>query len=107
LLGIGLAPRDTSLDEAELAAWTLGKDGDRAVWGLTKRQSAYQPKVRSPHNVALVKDLELTDTVITFQVKSTRDTGNHRDCCVFFNWQDPEHFYYVHLGAKAEAGPGK
>ena len=34
------------------AAWTLGKDGDRAVWGLNKRTSAYQPKVRSPHNVA-------------------------------------------------------
>jgi hypothetical protein len=89
------------------AAWTLGKDGERAVWGLNKRQSAYQPKVRSPHNVALVKDLELTDTVITFQVKSTRDTGNHRDCCVFFNWQDPEHFYYVHLGAKPDPASGQ
>jgi hypothetical protein len=89
------------------AAWTLGKDGDRAVWGLNKRQSDYRPKVRSPHNVALVKDLELSDTVITFQVKSTRDTGNHRDCCVFFNWRDPEHFYYVHLGAKPDPASGQ
>jgi hypothetical protein len=89
------------------AAWTLGKDGERAVWGLNKRTSAYQPKVRSPHNVALVEDLELTDTVITFQVKSTRDTGGHRDCCVFFNWRDPEHFYYVHLGAKPDPASGQ
>lgn len=89
------------------AAWTLGKDGQRAVWGLNKRTSNYQPKVRSPHNVALVKDLELSDTVITFQVKSTLDTGNHRDCCVFFNWQDPEHFYYVHLGAKPDPHSGQ
>ena len=89
------------------AAWTLGQDGDRAVWGLNKRQSDYQPKVRSPHNVALVKDLELSDTVITFQVKSTRDTGHHRDCCVFFNWRDPEHFYYVHLGAKPDPASGQ
>jgi hypothetical protein len=88
-------------------AWTLRKDGERAVWGLNKRQSAYQPKVRSPHNVALVKDLELSDTAISFQVKSTRDTGNHRDCCVFFNWQDPEHFYYVHLGAKPDPASGQ
>lgn len=88
-------------------AWTLGKDGERTVWGLNKRKSNYQPKVRSPHNVALVKDLELTDTVITFQVKSTLDTGNHRDCCVFFNWQDPEHFYYVHLGAKPDPASGQ
>jgi hypothetical protein len=89
------------------AAWTLGKDGERAVWGLNKRTSNYQPKVRSPHNVALVKDLELSDTVITFQVKSTLDTGGHRDCCVFFNYRDPEHFYYVHLGAKPDPHSGQ
>ena len=89
------------------AAWTLGKDGERPVWGLNKRTSSYQPKVRSPHNVALVKDLELTDTVISFQAKSTLDTGNHSDCCVFFNWQDPEHFYYVHLGARPDPASGQ
>jgi len=89
------------------AAWTLGNDGERAVWGLNKRKSGYQPKVRSPHNVALVKDLELGDTVITLQVKSTLDTGGHRDCCVFFNWRDPEHFYYVHLGAKPDPASGQ
>jgi hypothetical protein len=89
------------------AAWTLGTDEGRAVWGLNKRTSDYQPKVRSPHNVALVKDLELTDTVITFQVKSTLDTGHHRDCCVFFNWRDPEHFYYVHLGARPDPASGQ
>jgi hypothetical protein len=87
--------------------WTLGKDGERAVWGLNKRKGDYNPKVRSPHNVALVKDLELSDAVISFQVKSTLDTGNHRDCCVFFNWQDPEHFYYVHLGAKPDPASGQ
>ena len=89
------------------AAWTLRKDGDRAVWGLNKRTSDYKPKVRSPHNVALVKDLELTDTAISFQVKSTLDTGGHRDCCVFFNWRDPEHFYYVHLGARPDPASGQ
>jgi hypothetical protein len=88
-------------------AWTLSRDGDRAVWGLNRRKSDYQPAVRSPHNIALVKDLELTDTVISFNVKSTRDTGNHRDCCVFFNYRDPEHFYYVHLGARPDPNSGQ
>lgn len=88
-------------------AWTLSRDGDRAVWGLNRRTSDYQPTVRSPHNIALVKDLELGDTVISFDVKSTRDTGNHRDCCVFFNYRDPEHFYYVHLGAKPDPNSGQ
>ena len=40
------------------------KDGDRVVWGLNKRISNYQPEVLSPHNLALVKDLEPTDTPI-------------------------------------------
>lgn len=94
-------------EPTDTKAWTLGKDGERAVWGLNKRTSNYRPKVRSPHNVALVKDLDLTDTEITFQVKSTLDTGGHRDCCVFFNWRDPEHFYYVHLGAKPDPASGQ
>lgn len=94
-------------EPTDLAAWTLGRDGERAVWGLNRGISDYKPKVRSPHNVALVKHVELSDTVVTFQVKSTRDTGNHRDCCVFFNWRDPEHFYYVHLGAKPDPASGQ
>ena len=89
------------------AAWSLGRDGERATWGLNRRKSRYEPPVRSPHNVALVKDLELTDTRVSFQVKSTRDTGNHRDCCVFFNYRDPEHFYYVHLGARPDPASGQ
>jgi len=88
-------------------AWTLSRDGNRAVWGLNRRKSDYQPKVRSPHNIALVNNIELTDTVITFEVKSTLDTGNHRDCCVFFNYRDAEHFYYVHLGARPDPNSGQ
>lgn len=88
-------------------AWTLSRDGNRAVWGLNRRKSDYQPKVRSPHNIALVKNINLTDTVITFEVKSTLDTGNHRDCCVFFNYRDAEHFYYVHLGARPDPNSGQ
>ena len=88
-------------------AWTLSRDGDRMVWGLNRRKSDYEPKVRSPHNIALVKNIELTDTLITFDVKSTRDTGNHRDCCVFFNYRDSDHFYYAHLGAKPDPNSGQ
>ena len=94
-------------ESTDPAAWTLSRDGDRTVWGLNRRKSDYQPPVRSPHNIALVKDLELTDLVIAFDVKSTRDTGNHRDCCVFFNHRDPTHFYYVHLGARPDPHSGQ
>lgn len=89
------------------ASWDIVSfDGDPAI-ALNKRVSTYAPKVRSPHNIALVKDLEAEDCVITFRVRSTADTGNHRDCCVFFGHRDPEHFYYVHLGAKPDPASGQ
>jgi hypothetical protein len=74
---------------------------------ILKRDSEYQPPHRSPLHVALVKDLEVGDCDITFRVRSTLDTGNHRDCCVFFGYQDNRHFYYVHLGAKPDPHSGQ
>ena len=88
-------------------AWTHKKVGDNHVYGLNKRVSDYKPKVRSPHNIALIKNVQVADFILTFRVKSTKDTGNHRDCCVFFNYQDPTHFYYVHLGAKPDPRSGQ
>jgi acetyl esterase/lipase len=84
----------------------LQKDGN-STFGLNKRISDYQPKVRSPHNIALIKELSAGDVQISFRVRSTHDTGNHRDCCVFFGYQDSEHFYYVHLGAKPDPASGQ
>jgi hypothetical protein len=40
-------------------------------------------------------------------VKSTNDTGNHRDCCVFFCHTDATHFYYCHTGAKPDPHSGQ
>jgi hypothetical protein len=91
--------------------WSLHLDplstAPNQVFGLVNRTSNYKPKVRSPHNIALIRDVELEDFVLTFRVRSTLDTGNHRDCCVFFGYQDPEHFYYVHLGAVPDPHSGQ
>lgn len=89
------------------ASWYIHDEAGNKSFGLNKRKSAYEPKVRSPHNIALIKDVEAADFVLTFQVRSTKDTGNHRDCCVFFCHQDSEHFYYVHLGAKPDPASGQ
>ena len=70
----------TRWETTDSDSWTLKDQNGRSIWGLNKRRSDYQPKVRSPHNIALVRDLDLTDTTIEFDVKSTRDTGNHREC---------------------------
>ena len=82
------------------------KDGNGAI-EITERKSAYKPPVRSPGHVALIRDLKVENFDITFRVRSTLDTGNHRDCCVFFSYIDDQHFYYVHLGAKPDPHSGQ
>jgi hypothetical protein len=89
------------------ATWRLSKTEGNSTFEITKRETDYVPPVRSPGHVALVKDLELESFEITFRVRSTKDTGNHRDCCVFFAYQDDQNFYYAHLGAKPDPHSGQ
>ena len=89
------------------ATWRIiERDGNRTL-EITARNSDYKPPVRSPGHVALIKDLQLGSFDLTFKVRSTKDTGNHRDCCVFFGYQDDQHFYYVHFGAKPDPHSGQ
>lgn len=65
--------------------------------------SDYQPPHRSPPSIALLKDVVVSDFELTAQVQSTNvNAGAHRDMCIFWGYQDPAHFYYVHFGAKAD-----
>jgi hypothetical protein len=65
--------------------------------------SKYMPKYRSPLSFALLKGIEVTDFELTARVQETHvDAGPHRDLCIFWGYQDPDHFYYAHLGAKAD-----
>ena len=88
-------------------SWGVESHGKGKSLSILRRESEYQPKVRSPRHIALVKAVEVGDFQLQFQVKSTFDTGGHRDCCVFFGYQDPEHFYYVHLGAQPDPHSGQ
>ena len=69
---------------------------------LTKKRSDYKPPHRSPLNIALREGLMLEDFVLTAKVKSTHPSYGHRDLCFFFGYQDPAHFYYVHLGQETD-----
>lgn len=88
------------------AAWKFTTDGKRTVYSQHK-MSNYKPPVRSPHNVSLYRDLCVSDFVLDAWMKSTRQSGGHRDMCVFFGYQDPQHMYYAHLGKKADAVSNK
>ena len=66
------------------------------------QNSKYTPPHRSPLNIALVKDLRVTDFHLEAKVQSTGNDGPHRDMCLFFGYQDPAHFYYVHIAKRAD-----
>lgn len=88
-------------------SWTHRVVEGNTVFGINRRESDYKPVHRSPLHIALIKDVALTDFVLTFKVRSTKDTGGHRDCCIIFNHQDPAKFYYAHLGAKPDPASGQ
>lgn len=66
------------------------------------QQSNYKPPHRSPHNISLVRDVEVGDFILEVDVRSTAADVAHRDVCLFFGYRDPAHFYYVHLGKRAD-----
>lgn len=82
-------------------AWKLIDLPDGKAYSHFK-QSDFKPPHRSPLNFALLKDVTVGDFTLEAKVRSTIKDYNHRDMCLFFGYQDPAHFYYVHLGKKAD-----
>lgn len=64
--------------------------------------SNYHPPYRSPFSITLLKDKVLGSFELTAKVKTLQTSRGHRDMCIFWGWQDPSHFYYVHLGEKPD-----
>ena len=82
-------------------AWKITKTDKGSVYSQFA-QSKYSPPHRSPLNISLVKDLDVTDFVLEAKVQSTGKDNAHRDACLFFGYQDPKHFYYVHIAKAAD-----
>jgi hypothetical protein len=82
---------------------TVERDGKQDKVLRVTGTSKYEPPHRSPFSIALVKDVVVGDFVMTAKVQNTNPTaGDHRDLCFFWGYQDPAHFYYVHLGARPD-----
>lgn len=77
--------------------WTVDDQDGNKVYHLHGK-SDYQPPHRSPHSISLLNDKLVGDFVLTAKVQTLQTTRGHRDMCIFFGYQDPAHFYYVHLG---------
>ena len=89
-------------EPTDAKAWKVEELDGSKVYSQFKKRSDYNPPHRSPYNIALLKDVTVGDFVLTAKVKSTHEDYPHRDACLFFGYQDPAHFYYVHLGKRAD-----
>lgn len=60
-------------------------------------------KVRAPTSWSLLSGQDVTSFVFTGRLKCKTEMSNpYRDMCVFFHFQDPTHFYYVHFAASSD-----
>ncbi len=83
-------------------AWQVKEvEGGNRVYELFGK-SDYEPPHRSPFNYSLLKYVTVGDFELTAKVQTTKESYGHRDLCLFFGYQDPAHFYYVHLGQKMD-----
>lgn len=72
------------------------------VYSQFKKEGGYKPPHRSPVNIALLQEVTVGDFELTVKVLSTHPDYGHRDAVLIFGYQDPAHFYYVHLGKQAD-----
>jgi hypothetical protein len=86
----------------DAAAWEARSKDGRSWYALIKDKSDYEPKVRSPYNISLLKDVEVSDFELDVDLRSTKAPYPHQSLCLFFGYQDPSHFYYVHFGRNAD-----
>lgn len=57
-------------------------------------------RIRAPYSWSILEDYDVKGFVFRGKLKCNEDVDNpYRDVVIVFNFQDPEHFYYVHFSA--------
>ncbi len=90
-----------NLDMTDPSAWRIVDEEGSKVLELHGK-SDYNPQVRSPHNIALIKDLQFGSFILEVDLKQTGKEYGHRDLCFFFGMQNSSNFYYVHIASIAD-----
>jgi hypothetical protein len=83
------------------SAWKVSEGDGKKALELTK-QSQYTPAVRSPLNIALIKNKVFGDFVLEANCLQTGKEYGHRDMCFFYGYQGPAKFYYTHIATKPD-----
>jgi len=85
----------------DAAAWKISSEEKGGTLELAA-QSKYQPPVRSPVNIALLKGKVFGDFILEADFLQTGKEYGHRDMCLFFGFDRPGRFYYTHIATKAD-----
>lgn len=65
-------------------------------------ESEYASRVRSPFNIAVLKDILVGDFILEVKLAQSGREYGHRDLCLFFGIQSPTNFYYTHIASVAD-----
>ncbi len=91
----------TDFAATDQSAWKItDMDGNKVL--ELHGKSDYRGRVRSPFNIAALKDHYFGDFTLEVRLKQTGRDYGHRDMCLFFGIQDPANFYYVHMASVAD-----
>lgn len=78
--------------------WELREEDGRRAFHLVG--PGMQGTIRAPTAYALLRDFDVGDFVFSGRIRCLAASENpNRDMIVVFHFQDPTHFYYVHLSA--------
>ncbi len=88
-------------DKTDKTAWRINNSAGNNTLELFGK-SQYAARVRSPFNIALIKDLIVGDFILEVNLAQSGKEYGHRDLCLFFNVKDPTNFYYVHIATTAD-----
>jgi len=81
--------------------WHIGEESGSKCYQL--RTPGPEGEVRAPTSRSILKGFDVSDFVSTGRVKcKARRDNPHRDMIIVFHYQDPTHFYYVHLSAVSD-----
>ena len=82
--------------------WRVVEKNGTTVYELTA--PSVQETVRAPTSWSLWAGYDVTSFEFSGRMRCYTDPAvDKRDICVFFHFQDPTHFYYVHFAGSSDA----
>lgn len=91
-----------TIEMTDSNVWRISKGDDGNCMELFGK-SEYKPEVRSPFNIAVIKEVLVGDFIFEIKLNQNGREYPHRDLCLIFGFNNASNFYYTHIASKADA----